>query len=391
MKQICIITTTRADYGLLRPIILRVKESEKLDFRLIVSGTHLSAEHGCTISEILEDESIDNDKIDKIPIMQGIIPEENNTSRIMANALIGAGKYLKSNHPDLAIVFGDRFEMFAIAIAFANERIPLAHICGGETTEGALDELYRHCLTKLSIIHFPNCEEHRKRIIQMGENPDNIHNVGDTCVDNIVSVKLLPEDQIRDYVGAKADDRIIVVTYHPVTTEEGALDEFESMLKVIEEHRDYYYVFTKANADFKGDLINTRLEDFSKVNDNCTLVDSLGMKRYLSLLNCAECVIGNSSSGLTEAPLFHIPTINIGNRQKNRIHGETVCDCDGTIEGIETAFETVFSDDFKRLCKEAESIFGDGHAAEKIVRIIERSLENGILLKKKFYDIDYRK
>lgn len=389
MKQIYVITTTRADYGLLRPLIVNLKKSEKLDFRLIVSGTHLSEEHGNTINEIIEDGIVDGDKIDRIEIFSDIVPGENNTSRIMANALAGVGEYLKDHHPDLAVVYGDRFEMLAFALGFANERIPLAHICGGETTEGALDEIYRHSLTKISNIHFPNCEEHRKRIIQMGENPENVYNVGDTCIDNIISVKLLVENEIRDYVGASPTDKIIVVTYHPVTREEETMDEFENMLTVIEKHREFYYVFTKANADYRGDMINNKLEAYTKAHDNSILVESLGMKRYLSLLNCAECVLGNSSSGLTEAPLFHIPTINIGNRQKNRKHGNTVCDCSGTREDIERAFERVFTNDFKKMCKEEKSIFGDGHTAERIVKVIEEALDKGIHTEKSFYDIDF--
>ncbi len=374
---------------MLRPLIVKIKESEKLDFRLIVSGTHLSEEHGYTIKEIAEDGIVGSDRIDKIEILSGIVTGENNTSKIMSNALAGVGEYLKDYHPDLAIVYGDRFEMLAFAMGFANEGIPLAHICGGETTEGALDEIYRHSLTKISNIHFPNCEEHRKRIIQMGENPDSVYNVGDTCIDNILSVELLSEKEIRDFIGASPKDKIIVVTYHPVTLEEGAMDEFENMLKVIERHREYYFVFTKANADYKGDIINSKLGAYTKVHDNSILVDSLGMKRYLSLLNCSECVLGNSSSGLTEAPLFHIPTINIGNRQKNRKHGNTVYDCGGTVENIEEAFKRVFSDDFRKMCNEEENIFGDGHTADKIVKVVEEALDKGIHIEKSFYDIDF--
>lgn len=387
MKQICVITTTRADYGLLRPLIIKLRESKKIDFRLIVSGTHLSEEYGATINEILEDGLAD--MIDKIPILYNLKEGENNTSRIMANALLGAADYLKLHHPDFAIVYGDRYEMLAFAIGFANERIPLAHICGGETTEGLLDEIYRHSLTKTSILHFTNCEKHRKRVIQMGENPKNVYNVGDTCVDNALSVELISETEIRKHVKASAKDRIVLVTYHPVTLEEGTIDELNNMLEVIEKYKDFYYVFTKANADFKGEQINSNLRDFTDKHDNSILVDSLGMKRYLSLLSYTECVVGNSSSGLTEAPLFHIPTINIGNRQKSRTHGDTVIDCKGTIEDIERAFKKAFDHDFRNSCKTAMSIYGDGHAADKMIEIIETSLEKELKTEKSFYDIEF--
>lgn len=386
VKEVCVITTTRADYGLLRPLILEIKKSEKLELRLVVSGTHLSSDHGSTISEIETDGITE---ITKFYIFQDIEKGENNTTSIMANALVAAGDYLKGYHPDVAVVYGDRYEMLAFAIAFANAKIPLIHICGGETTEGSLDEIYRHSLTKISNLHFVNCDMHRKRVIQMGENPERVYNVGDTCVDNIMSTKLLSEGEIRKYVHAPGKMDIVLVTYHPVTLELETVKKLDNMLSVIEKHDEFYYVFTKANADFEGDIINDRLGEFVTNHQNTTLVDSLGMLRYLSLLKIAKFMLGNSSSGLTEAPLFHIPTINVGNRQKNRCHGGTVIDCNGDIDSIAKAFDIAMNHEFRETCLLEESILGDGHAAEKMVHIIENQLEEGINTEKSFYNIDF--
>lgn len=386
MKQVCVITTTRADYGLLRPLIMEIKKSKSLELRLVVSGTHLSSEHGSTISEIEADGVTE---LTKLHIFKNTEKGENNTTSIMSNALMAAGDYLKSNHPDAAIVYGDRYEMLAFALAFANERIPLIHICGGETTEGLLDEIYRHSLTKISNLHFVNCDMHRRRVIQMGEDPDRVYNVGDTCVDNIMNTKLLSESEIRKYIHATDKANIVLVTYHPVTLELETIEELDNMLSVIEKHDEFYYVFTKANADFEGDIINDRLGEFVTSHQNAILVDSLGMLRYLSLLKIAKFILGNSSSGLTEAPLFHIPTINVGNRQKNRCHCGTVIDCDGNVNSIAKAFDIAMNDEFRETCLLEESIWGDGHAAEKMVHIVENQLEVGINIEKSFYDIDF--
>lgn len=290
----------------------------------------------------------------------------------------------------MAIILGDRYEMMAFAIALMNERIPIAHLNGGEVTGGLLDEMYRHCITKMSTLHFVNCEIHRRRVIQLGELPERVFNVGDTCVDNILDTKLLSKSELEKCLEIEIDSvKLAVVTFHPITMENNTIEQLEHMLSVIKRHDCYQYIFTKANSDSEGAKINQRLEEFVHANPNCKLVDSLGRIKYLSLLYYSDLVMGNSSSGIYEVPFFHIPTINIGNRQKDRLHGETVIDCGSEIEEIESAFQKAVSKSFIDKCKDEENIFGDGHAASKIVAIIGKVLDQGISTEKSFYDVDF--
>ena len=385
MKKICVITATRAEYGLLYPVIEKIQNDSQLDLDLIVSGTHLSKSHGYTKKEILED---------NIPItaeLEILLASDtpSSVSKAMALAINGLSDYLKNNKPDFAIILGDRYEMLAFAIALYNENIPIAHLNGGEITEGALDDNYRHCLTKLSYLHFANCEPHRQRIIQMGEEPSRVYNVGDTSVDNIMNIQLIPLENLEEEIGIKiVDKKIVIVTFHPVTTQQNSTEQVIELIEAMKACSEYTYIITKANADAGGSEINEVWEREISGCDNMHLVSSLGMRRFLSLLKNAEMMLGNSSSGLIEAPTFGIPTVNVGDRQKGRIRGESVIDCSAEKEEILVAIKRASSHEFQEMAKNAEKIFGDGKTAERIIEIIKDYLFNEkVVLPKAFYDL----
>lgn len=385
MKKICVITATRAEYGLLYPVIEKIQSDPQLELDLIVSGTHLSKVHGYTKKEIIED---------NVPISSEIeillaSDTPSSVSKSMAFAINGLSDYLKYNRPDFAIILGDRYEMLAFAIALYNENIPIAHLNGGEITEGALDDNYRHCLTKLSYLHFANCEPHRKRIIQMGEEPQRVYNVGDTSVDNITNIPLMPIEELEKEIGIKlVGEKIVIVTFHPVTTQGNSAEQVLELINAMKACPEYKYIITKANADAGGSAINETWEREVGGYENMYLVASLGMKKFLSLLSHAEMMLGNSSSGLIEAPTFGVPTVNVGDRQKGRIRGESVIDCETTMQDIVDAMSLASSQEFQVKAQNAEKIFGDGTTSQKIVEILkDYMLNEKIVMPKVFYDL----
>ncbi|WP_370776792.1 UDP-N-acetylglucosamine 2-epimerase [Roseburia sp.] len=386
MKKVCVVTATRAEYGLLYPILKLIEKDTELELQLIVSGTHLSKKYGYTKNEIIQDGFPIAAEIDILDDVE----DECAVSKAMGSVLIQFSQFIAQNRPDIAIILGDRYEMMAFATVFVNAKIPIAHLNGGETTEGALDEAYRHCITKMSMYHFVNCEVHRKRVIQLGENPSRVFNVGDTCVDNILNQKYMAKEKLKIKLNLeKFPENLAIVTYHPVTLEENSIEQFQKLLDVLEKHGEYFYLFTKANADYQGDKLNQLLEERTKNWDNAKLVDSMGREYYISALKYASIMIGNSSSGLYEAPVFKIPTINIGNRQKGRVHGNTVIDCKADREEISKAILTAQSERFQNQCKASKNIFGEGHASEQIINSIKKELKEKINLEKKFYDINF--
>lgn len=385
MKKICVLTATRAEYGLLYPLISKINQDSELELQLIVSGTHLSKAFGYTKDEIIKDGFSIAGEID-------ILEDGNDAcavSKSMSKAIDKFADYLKTNRPDMAVILGDRYEMMAFAIPLVNEKIPIAHLNGGEITEGALDEIYRHCITKMSTLHFTNCEVHQKRVIQMGENPKRVFNVGDICVDNILNEKLISIEELeKDLKLELPEGKTAVFTYHPVTAEKDSLEQINKILKALEKFPELTIIFTKANADSGGVEINECLRQFVEKRKNTILVDSLGRKRYLSLLQYSVLMLGNSSSGIYEAPFFHIPTVNIGNRQGGRLHGETIINCLAETNAVKEAIEQALSSEFQKKCKNAHNLFGDGHASEQIVKIMKDFLQKGASLEKKFYDLD---
>lgn len=379
MKKVAVVTATRAEYGILRPLIFRLKEEQEICLQVIVTGTHLSEKYGNTQVEI-EKDGINIFR--KIPIL-----EEGNTaydiSCTMANALRRFALYFKEEQPDLVIVLGDRTELLGICAAAMNERIPIAHLHGGEVTEGAVDDCIRHAITKMSYLHFPATEEYRKRIIQLGEEPERVFNVGALGVENILHTPLLSYEEICEQAGIPKDRDYVVMTFHPVTLEKAtARAQTEELLKAIEQQKDWFYLITMANADVGGDIVNQMLQQFAEKKENIKLVPSLGMVRYLSAVKYSRFVLGNSSSGIIEAPSLGIPTVNIGDRQKGRLMADTIISCEPRCEDIVDAMRLA-----DRTEHRVSTIYGDGNTSEKIVTIIKDFLfHEKINLKKTFYD-----
>lgn len=379
--KICAVTTTRADYGIMRPLLLKLNNEKWADLKVAVSGTHLLKSFGYTISEIEKDKlNIDT----KISIMSKANNSATDTAEIMSKTVVKFTEYFNKSKPDLVIVLGDRFEMMEVAVAATICRIPLVHIAGGETTQGAIDEVFRHSITKMSYIHFASTEEYRKRIIQLGENPKRVFNTGALGVENVKSVKCLTKKQLEKELNFSLDKPYAVVTFHPVTLENNsAVKQLKELLRVLKNHSDMKFIITKANNDQDGEKINTELEKFVKSNKNCLLVSSLGTLRYFSAIKYSECVIGNSSSGIVEVPSFNKATVNIGDRQKGRIQANSVINCKPVYEDIDKAFNKAL-----KFNKKVVNPYGKGNSSDKMVKIIKDTFYNkNIDLKKEFYDL----
>lgn len=380
MNRIAIVTSTRAEYGLLSPLIKRVDADDMLELDLIVTGTHLSHKHGYTIDDIRDDGVKISHEI--------LILDDDNTpygiSTTMANAIKGFAKCFKDDRPDIVVILGDRTEMLGVAAAALSERIPIAHIHGGEVTEGAVDDCIRHAITKMSYIHFASTEAYRQRVIQMGEEPDRVFNVGALGVENILNQELMNEDEIRANVGIPAGINYIVVTFHPVTMEnDTASDQISELCEAMNDIPDLFYLITGANADAGGDCINGYLRDFAKAHSNAVFVQNLGMRRYLSAIKYASFVMGNSSSGIIEAPVIGTPTVNIGDRQKGRIRGYSIIDCNPKKDDILFAMKKAMDLDVSDL----PDVYGKGDTSARIVKIIKDMFSKGIDMKKSFYDL----
>lgn len=384
--KIAVLTATRAEYGLLSPIIHALMRCEEFDVRVVVTGAHLSKNYGYTYQEIEDDGVKIDEKID-------ILEDEDSKvaiSKSMGMAMIKFGEYFSKKRPDALLVLGDRYETLAVACTAMNEQIPIIHLYGGETTEGAIDEAIRHSITKMSYLHLTSTEEYRKRVIQLGEHPNRVFTVGSIGVENALKKKLLSKEELEKSIDFKLNQDYAVVTFHPVTLEnQQPGDQFEELLKALNNNKQMSYIFTKANADCGGQIINQMIDEYVKGHENATAFTSLGVLRYLSAVKYAKMVIGNSSSGIIEVPSFRIPTINIGDRQKGRIRAESVIDCDIKAEKIEKAMKTAVSDEFQKFCQTVKNPYGDGNSCEKIVSVIKQNfVGRTINLKKVFYDIE---
>ena len=384
MKKIAVVTATRAEYGLLSPVIkeLRKRESCDLKIGLIVTGTHLSDKYGKTICEI-------SDRVDHEVHISIASESEADMSSNQAESLVKFTELFLAEKYNAVILLGDRYETLAIAIAAGNTRTPIFHLCGGDTTEGALDEWIRHSITKISYLHFVTNEESRRRVIQMGEDPERVFNYGSTSIDNILTVAYMSKKEALGSIGM-TDCRYALCTYHPVTMESGGVDEqIDEFLNAIKAFPELQFVVTKSNADQGGARINELLDIAEEEIDNLHVYTSLGVRRYLSLMRNAEFVLGNSSSGIIETPSFHVPTVNIGDRQRGRSQSTSIINCGSKTDEIVTAIRTAMSEDHRNICNGVVSPYGDGHAAEKIAgKAIEIVMSGNIDLKKKFYDLE---
>ncbi|MDX4048725.1 UDP-N-acetylglucosamine 2-epimerase [Aliarcobacter skirrowii] len=383
MKKICVVTGTRAEYGLLYWLLKEIEADKDLELQLIAAGMHLSPEFGLTY-QIIEKEFKINKKIEMLLSSDTSV----GISKSMGLAQISFAESYDELKPDIVIVLGDRYEIFSATSAAMIAKIPIAHLHGGEKTEGAFDESIRHSITKMSHLHFTATNEYKNRVIQLGEDPSRVFNVGGMGIENIKRLKLLSKDEFEKSIEFKLNSKNILVTFHPVTLENStAKEQFQQLLDAIDELEDTNIIFTKANSDTDGRVINQMIDEYVTKNSHKSIVfTSLGQLRYLSALQYVDAVVGNSSSGLAEAPSFKIGTINIGDRQKGRIKASSVIDCEPNKDSILNSFEKLYSKEFQETLKTTINPYGDGYASKKIVEILKNvNLEN--ILKKSFYDL----
>ena len=383
MRKICVVTGTRAEYGLLYWLMKEIQSDACLDLQVVVTGMHLSPECGLTYKEIEKEFNI-NKKIEIL--LSSDTPV--GISKSMGLAQISFAEAYSELDPDIVVVLGDRYEIFSAVSAAMIARIPIAHIHGGETTEGAFDEAIRHSITKMSHLHFVATEEYRQRVIQLGEDPNSVFNFGAPGLDNINKLHLLAKNEFEREIGFKLGSRNLLVTFHPVTLEQNtAQEQFQQLLFALNELSDTHVIFTKANSDTDGRIINSMIDSYVSANSNKAIAfTSLGQLRYLSSLQYVDAVVGNSSSGLTEAPSFKIGTINIGDRQKGRIKATSVIDCMPERDAIIDAIQQLYSSVFQENIRDVVNPYGEGGASKKIADILS-SHQLTHLLKKKFNDL----
>jgi GDP/UDP-N,N'-diacetylbacillosamine 2-epimerase (hydrolysing) len=383
-RKICVITGTRAEYGLLKRLIKAIEDSKEFHLQLIATGMHLSKQFGYTYKEIESDGFTIDKKID--------IKLDSDTpagiSKSTSLGIVGFSKSLEELQPDLILILGDRFEILSASIASMFLRIPIAHLHGGELTEGATDEAIRHSITKLSHIHFVASEEYKNRVIQLGEEPKNVFLVGGLGVDAIKSAKLLNRTELEDSLNLKFRKKNILVTFHPVTLEDSTSGyQMKELLKALSQLNDTTIIFTMPNADVDGKILFSLIEDFTKKHSNAYAFTSLGQLKYFSSIAQADCVIGNSSSGLLEVPTFRKATINIGDRQRGRMKAASVIDCDPNLKSISGALKQIYKPEFFKKLQSTKNPYGDGLAVEKIISVLQNISFNN-LLKKKFYNFN---
>lgn len=361
-------------------------QADDLELQLVVTGMHLSPEFGMTYKEIEDDGYPVTMKIEML--LSSDTPV--GITKSMGLAIISFADYYEIYKPDIAVILGDRFEMFAAASAAMIARVPVAHIHGGELTEGLIDEAIRHSITKMSYLHFCAASEYRKRVIQLGEEPCNVYNVGALGVENIKKLPLLNKYQLEKSIGFPMEGKVLMVTYHPVTLDGPVSGEqFGNLLEVLSEYKDFRIIFTKSNADTDGRVINGMIDSYvEKNNGRCISFISMGQLKYLSALKYCYAVVGNSSSGIIEAPSFHIPVIDIGDRQKGRTRAESVIHCNVDVNSIKEAFNKIMSKDCLEKARYCNNPYEKKDTSKKIVEIIRETLKNKISLKKKFYNLE---
>ncbi len=382
-RKICVVTGSRAEYDLLYWVLKGIQSSSHLELSLVVCGMHLSTEFGLTYKRIEEDGFNISKKVEML------LSADSASATVKSTALgmIGFAEVFEQLKPDLIVLLGDRFELLAAASSALMLVIPIAHLHGGEVTEGAYDESIRHSITKMSHLHFVATDEYRNRVIQMGENPSLVFNFGATGVENLRREELIDTSTLRKQLALPDRKKNLLITWHPTTLmPESTLADLAILLEILGERSDLGLIFTKANADSQGRAVNQVIEEFVANNQsNSVLYTSLGRKTYLSALMYVDAVVGNSSSGIIEAPSAMTATLNIGDRQKGRVRAPSVVDCIATKEAIKNGLQLVFEPSFQESLQHVSSPYGDGHTSEKIVRELERVALAGIT-RKTFHD-----
>ena len=386
-RKICVITGTRAEYGLLYWLMKGLQEDKDIVLKIIVTGMHLSPEFGLTY-KLIEQDGFRIDK--KIEILLSSDTSVGITKSI-GLGLISFSETFEEMKPDIIIVLGDRFEIFSAVSAAMISRIPVAHCHGGEATEGLIDEAIRHSITKMSHLHFTAADEYRKRVIQLGENPDRVFNVGALGLENINRLNLLSKKDFEKAINFKLAERNIIVTFHPVTLDNSSAElQFKELLKALIELKDTHIIFTKPNADTNGRVIINLIDEFVSQNYPTSVAFvNLGQLRYLSALKHVDAVVGNSSSGIVEAPSFKVATINIGDRQRGRLKAESVIDCYPEYHSIKNALKKAFSFDFQERLKTVVNLYGRKNTSSKIIEIV-KNYDISDIIKKSFFDINLK-
>ncbi len=381
-RKICIVTGSRAEYGLLRSVIKLVDKSSELELQLVVTGMHLSSEYGLTIKEIINDNFYINKKLETLLSSD----TSSAVSKSIGLGIIGFADTLQELNPDLILVLGDRYEILPIAICGLIAKIPIAHISGGEITEGAVDESIRHSITKMSSIHFVAAEEYRKRVIQLGEDKNKVFNVGGLGADISNKSNLFNKKELESDLEFEFKSKNIIITFHPETLDKDSTEnQITNLLLSLDKFENIGLIFTMTNADNKGKIIDKKIRNFCDKNKNSIYVKSLGQRKYYSCLNIVDGVVGNSSSGICEAPSFNIGTVNIGDRQKGRLRCDSVIDVINNEKEITDAINLIMSEEFKFKIKNVLNPYQMKNTAENIVRIIKNIDLDGIT-KKKFFD-----
>ena len=382
-RKICVVSGSRADYGLLKLTMRGIKEDPDLILQIIATGMHLSPTFGLTYKEIEADGFEINHKVECLSASDTPIAIAEATGK----AMTGCAKALDELKPDLVLVLGDRFEIFGATSAALLARIPIAHIHGGEVTVGSYDEAFRHSITKMSSIHFVATEEYCKRVIQLGENPKSVHLVGGLGVDAIKELKLLEKYEIEEILGFKFGDKSLLVTFHPATLENiEPSKQMSELLKALSKMQDTTLIFTMPNTDTGGLRIIEQIKEFINKNSNAFAFNSLGQHLYLSCMAIVDGVVGNSSSGILEAPALKIGVINIGDRQMGRIQAPSVINSKPEEAHLIKAIKKLFSEDFQIILESVKNPYGDGGASSRIINIL-RSDSLDLSVKKKFHDL----
>ncbi|MDR2646014.1 MAG: UDP-N-acetylglucosamine 2-epimerase [Holosporaceae bacterium] len=377
MKKICVVTSTRAEYGIMSSLIDKIDRDSDLELLLIVTGTHLSEKFWHTYREITS------------PITKKIdIEIEQKPARAMSVAIEKFYGTFMELKPDILVILGDRYEIMAVAIAAMLSNVPIAHICGGESTEGIIDEAIRHSITKMSHLHFTSCEEYRERVIQLGENPDRVFNVGSLSVENIAKTQLLTKKDLENKLNFKFGEKNLLVTFHPVTLENDTVSEhFKELLDALSELKNTKIIFTKPNSDDGSNEIFELIDHYVFNHDNAIAFTSMGKLLYFSTMQFVDGLVGNSSSGIMEAPSFKIGTINIGDRQRGRIQSESIINCNATQEGISNALHKLYSEKFQQTLKTTINCYKQKGTADSIINTL-RKIDARKLLKKRFYNLE---
>ena len=385
MIKICVVTGSRAEYGLLSRLMQMIQEDSGLKLQVIATNMHLSPEFGLTYQEIEKDGFFINKKVEMLLSSD----TANGTAKSVGLATIGFADAYEDLKPDLLLVLGDRYEILSAVTTALFYKIPVAHLHGGEITEGAYDDAIRHAITKMSHLHFTSTEEYRKRVIQLGENPERVFNVGAIGIDNIKHLKLLSRDVLERELQFLLKEQTILVTYHPVTLDENDTRmQFQCLLNVLNDRQDIRIIYTLPNSDTGGRVIIPMIQDFVKCNkDRAIAFASLGSLRYLSVLRCVSAVVGNSSSGIIEAPSFGIPTLNIGNRQKGRIVARSVLQCEISEQAIRAGLEIVLANSFLQLARNVINPYEQKNTAVKI-RDVLKTYPLSPVIQKTFYNLN---